>query len=150
MSERRSTAERKADLLSTLAENRDLWLATASPAGRPHLIAVSSWWDGARVVITTTAGSRTARNLDETGVGRLALGSPDDAMVLDVRVGERVAVRRADGTLVAGFRDAAGWDPAEEDGEWMFYSLEPVRAQAYRGYGELEGRELMRGSRWLE
>jgi hypothetical protein len=47
--------------------NGDVWLASASPSGKPHLIAASSWWTGARIVIATTAMSRTARNLDWTG-----------------------------------------------------------------------------------
>jgi hypothetical protein len=149
MSELRSIQQRKADVLSALAENRDVWLATASRAGLPHLIAVSSWWDGSDVVITTTAGSRTARNLDGTGVGRLALGSPEDVVVIDVRATESVGVQNADAALAGGFPEAVGWNPAEEGANWMFYRLQPVRVQAYRGYGELEGRDVMRRSRWL-
>ena len=149
MSELRSVVQRKADVLAALRQNRDLWLATAGRDGRPHLIAVSSWWDGSEIVIATTAGSRTARNLDATGLGRLALGSPDDVVVIDVRVGGSVSVQHADVRLAAGFPDAVGWTPADEGESWMFYRLSPVHVQAYRGYGELEGRHVMRDSRWL-
>jgi hypothetical protein len=149
MSELRSPQQRKADVLSALAQNRDLWLATASRSGRPHLIAVSSWWDGDRVAVATTAGSRTARNLDATGAGRLALGSPEDVVVIDVKAVDSVPVPDAGTDLTTGFSEAAGWSPAEESGSWVFYRLEPVHVQAYRGYGELEGRDVMRDSRWL-
>ncbi len=41
-----------------------------------------------------------------------------------------------------------GWDPREMDG-WMFYRLRPTRIQAFRGYDEIEGRDVMVRSRWL-
>jgi hypothetical protein len=31
----------------------------------------------------------------------------------------------------------------------VFFRLRPTRIQAYRGYGELEGRDVMRGGRWV-
>lgn len=145
----RNTAQRKADVLAALQKNGDLWLATATPSGKPHLIAVSSWWDGGQVVIATTGHSRTARNLEATRLGRLALGSPEDVTMVDVALSESTPVRSASPEVRAGFKAAAGWDPADEGSEWTFFRLRPVHVQAYRGYSELEGREVMRESRWL-
>jgi Pyridoxamine 5'-phosphate oxidase len=145
----RSTEQRRLDVLAALEGNRDLWLATADASGHPHLIAVSSWWDGTHVVIATTGGSRTASNLNATGLGRLALGSPDDVTMVDVTLLDSVAVDDADPQLAAGFVAAAGWDPREEGSDWRFFRLQPVRMQAYRGYGEMSGRDVMRSSRWL-
>jgi Pyridoxamine 5'-phosphate oxidase len=145
----RNVDQRRADVIAALEQNRDQWLATSSPSGRPHLIAVSTWWDGTHVVFATAGTSRTARNLDATAVGRLALGSPDDVVMIDVRAAESVRVAEAPGELRSGFLAAAGWDPAEEAGDWRFFRLLPTRIQAYRGYGELEGREIMRDGRWL-
>ena len=42
-----------------------------------------------------------------------------------------------------------GWDPREVGEGWAFFRLRPSRIQAYRGYEELEGRDVMRNSRWL-
>ena len=50
--------------------------------------------------------------------------------------------------LAGGFQGAMGWDPREMDG-WMFYRLRPTRIQAFRGYDEIEGRDVMVRSRWL-
>ncbi len=149
MTELRSTEQRKADVLATLGRNADLWVATASSAGEPHLIAASSWWDGERVVIATTAASQTARNLDATGKARLAIGSPDDVVMADVQVEASVAVAGADEALSNGFAAAVGWNPAEVGPGWRYYRLLPLSIQAYRGYDELPGRQVMRGSRWL-
>jgi hypothetical protein len=150
MSELRSTAVRASDVRGTLARNRDAWLATASASGRPHLIAVSTSWDGCLMTITTTTASRTARNLDATGLGRLALGSPDDVIMIDARVSGSVPVEQAGEEVTADFAAAVGWNPAEEEGTWRLFRLQPVRIQAYRGYGELSGREVMRDARWLD
>src|SRR5690349_19876473 len=77
MSEGRTTQQRKADVLAALARNGDLWLATASADGQPHLIAASAWWDGSQLTVATTAGSRTARNLEASKSARIGVGATD-------------------------------------------------------------------------
>jgi len=149
MSEGRTVGQRKADTLTILNRQRDLWLATADTNGKPHLIAVSAWWDGNHVIVATTAASRTARNLEANGVARLALGSPEDVIVIDAAVADSVKVHAADAKLAAGFAAAVGWDPREINADWVFFRLTPARIQAYRGYDELEGRDVMLVGRWL-
>ena len=90
MGELRSVERRKADVLAELEKQRDLWLATADRTGRPHLIAVSGWWDGSHLILATARATRSARNLESTGVARLAIGSPEDVIVIDA---ERVNAR---------------------------------------------------------
>jgi len=141
-------SRRQADVIAVLEGNSDLWLATASSSGRPHIIAVSAWWDGTSVVIATTGGSRSARNLEAARSGRLAAGTPADAILVDVTSLPGIPVEQ-DPDLAAGFAGAVGWNPAEVGPGWMFFRLRPLRIQAYRGYDELAGRDVMRDSRWL-
>ena len=144
----RDTKTRKADVLAALERQQDLWIATAGVDGHPHLIAVSAWWDGSGLVIATVGTSRTARNLAGNPTARLALGAPDDVVVIDARsTGGRPASDSSE--LAAGFAAAVGWDPRQVGEGWVFFRLEPARIQAYRGYDELEGRDVMRNSRWL-
>jgi hypothetical protein len=149
MSEGRSTRQRKADVLAALDRNGDLWLATASAEGQPHLIAASAWWDGSQLTMATTAGSVTARNLEASKTARIGLGATDDVVMIDAVVAESTMVSTAKPELKSGFKAAVGWDPAEEGSDWKFFRLRPVRIQAYRGYGEVQGRDVMRDSRWL-
>jgi Pyridoxamine 5'-phosphate oxidase len=149
MNEQRTTAQRVTDTLELLARNGDGWLATASSDGRAHLIAVSVCWTGTRGLIATRHDSVTAQNLAATGTARLALGTPDDAVLLDVEVGERRASGPGAGDLGTDFTTAMGWDPADEPGVWDYVVLTPRRAQAYRGYGERPGATVMRDGRWL-
>lgn len=144
----RDTATRKADALAALERQKDVWLASADAQGRPHLIAVSAWWDGTDLVIATRGASRTARNLAASPKVRVARGSPADAIVVDADV---VDSRPVDDSaeLAGGFASAVGWDPREVGEGWMFFRLHPVRIQAFRGYDETFGSDVMRKSEWL-
>ena len=148
MTDLRTVEARKADVLVALEGQRDLWLATADTSGKPHLIAVSAWWDGTNVVVATRADSRTAANLAVGSEARLAAGSPADVIMIDANVVEAVPAREGP-ELADGFTIAVGWDPRAVGEGWAFYRLRPNRIQAYRGYDELEGRFVMRNSRWL-
>lgn len=149
MSELRPGPLRAADARSVLQSSPDGWLATASPTTGPHLIAVSTCWTGSEVVIATHSASRTARNLEHGGRARLALGAPHDVVMLDLELVGAQEVDPADAGLTGEFARATGWSPAGEDGEWRLYRLRPLRIQAYRGYGEQSGRDVMQGGAWL-
>src|SRR3981081_838237 len=110
MSDLRTVEARKADVLGVLEGQRDLWLATGDRSGRPHLIAVSAWWDGNDLVVATTAKSRTAANLAAGGQVRLAAGAPDDVIMIDATLVESLAADEAT-ELADGFAIAVGWDP---------------------------------------
>jgi len=144
----RDTKTRQADVLAALERQGDLWVSTADPSGRPHLIPVSAWWDGTHLVIATAGASRTARNMKMNHAVRLAGGSPSDAVMIDADIVESRAVDDS-AEIARGFAAALGWDPREVGAGWIFFRLRPTRIQAYRGYDELEGRDVMRGSRWL-
>jgi hypothetical protein len=143
----RDTATRKADVLQTLEKQGHFWLATSEVGGRPHMIGVSGWWDGTDLVVTTAGASRTARNMGMNPLVTMAAGDPSDAIVIQAQMVDSSGV--AESTEVAsGFSAAMGWDPREMDG-WMFFRLRPTRIQAFRGYEEIEGRDVMVKSRWL-
>ena len=148
MGELRTVETRKADVLAALERQGHFWLATADHSGRPHVIAVSAWWDGTDLVVATTSASRTATNLEAGGGVRLAAGSPADAILIDAKLVESAPAAEAP-EIATGFAKAAGWDPREVGAGWSFYRLRPVRIQAYRGYEEQEGRDVMLKSRWL-
>jgi hypothetical protein len=147
MAKGRSATQRKADVLALLERNADAWLATAGE-GVPHVIATATAWDGESIVIATRGPSISARNLDGSGVARLALGTADDAVLIDVTV-VRSVVAAEDAALDAKFGQATGWSAAEQGPEWRYFVLRPMRIQAFRGYAETQGREVMRVGRWL-
>lgn len=143
----RSNEERKRDVLAVLERQGHMWLATAHE-GRPHAIGVSAWWNGAEFVVTTVGTSRTARNLRESLVASLVAGTPDDAVVIQVDVVESKPAAGAE-DLAQAWRAVMGWDPREVGEGWHFFRLRPSRMQAFKGYEEIEGRDVMKGGSWL-
>ncbi len=143
----RDTATRKADVLAALEKQGHYWLATASVSGKPHVIAVSGWWDGTDLVVTTLGSSKTARNLAMSQMATLAGGDPSDAIVIQAQMIESADVEKAT-ALAEGFKKAMGWDPREMDG-WMLFRLRPTQIQAFRGYDKIGNRDVMIRSRWI-
>ena len=134
-------------MLDALRKQGKFWLVTAEIGGQPHLIAVSGWWDGHDIVVTSLGTSKTARNMAMNPAVMLAGGDPSDAIVIQAQMIDSAAVEDS-ADLAGGFKEAMGWDPREMDG-WMFFRLRPTRIQAFRGYEEIEDRDVMVRSRWV-
>ena len=148
MADARERETRKADTLAMLATPAiDVWVATASSAGAPHLVPVSLAWVDERVVIAVEGSSVTARNLTASGEARLAVGPTRDVTMIDA-VLERVVDVPADDALGAAYVAQADWDPRRDTG-YVFLVLRPVRVQAWREANEIAGRTLMRDGTWL-
>ena len=146
--EARDRETRKADTLTMLATPAiDVWVATASAAGTPHLVPVSLAWVDERVVIAVEATSVTARNLDASGQARLAVGPTRDVVMIDAVLEKAVDVA-ADDALGEAYVGQADWDPRGSKG-YVFLALRPVRVQAWREANEIAGRTLMRDGAWL-
>lgn len=147
MPDPRDRQTRKADALATLATPAiDVWVASASGEGTPHLVPLSLAWVDERVVIAVEAASVTARNVTASGVARLAVGPTRDVVMIDAALDRTVEV--ADDGLGAAYAAQADWDPRRSTG-YVFLVLRPVRVQAWRESNEIPGRSLMRDGDWL-
>jgi pyridoxamine 5'-phosphate oxidase-like protein len=143
----RSGAQRRRDTEHRLANDVDLWVASASEDGAPYLVPLSFDWDGEAVLLATPANSPTGRNLAATRIARLGLGETRDvSMILgDVEVLEIDALPREQGDRFAA---RAGFDPRPLTA-YRWFRVTPRRIQAWREVDELADRELMRDGRWL-
>jgi hypothetical protein len=144
----RSPAERRRDTEHRLEHDVDLWVATASPDGLPHLVPLSFDWDGRTLLLSTPLSSPTGRNLAAGGAVRLALGHTRDVTLVE---GTTEVVAMDALALDQGDRFAArtGFDPRTSGPAYRWFRVTPRRVQAWREVDELAGRELMRDGRWL-
>jgi PPOX class probable F420-dependent enzyme len=55
-----------------------IWLSSVRPDGRPHLVPVWFWWDGAAILIFSKPASQKVRNLRHSPQVMLALDSADE------------------------------------------------------------------------
>lgn len=125
----------------------DVWVATASAAGKAHLVPLSLAWVDERAMIAVAETSLTARNLTTSGRARLAVGPTRDVVMIDA-VLDRAADVGDDEAMGDAYAAQADWDPRRDSG-YVFLVLRPVRIQAWREADEIEGRTLMRDGAWL-
>lgn len=145
----RPAKQRKQDTLARLERDVDAWVASADPAtGTPYLIPLSFLWDGETVLIATPAASPTSRNLRATGKVRLGIGLTRDVVLIEGTV-EAVPAAELPDEVGDAFAAKTGFDPRRLRDPYLYFRVRPRRIQAWREVNELEGRELLRGGRWL-
>lgn len=144
----RTAAERKADALHKLEHDEDVWVATAGPEGRPHLVPFSLYWDGSEVIAATLADSLTVRNVAASGRVRLALDGTRDVVLIDARA-RVVPLAETPPEVVEAFVRRCRWDPRRSKAEHAFLFMAPRRVQVWRDEPEIRGRTVMERGRWL-
>jgi predicted enzyme related to lactoylglutathione lyase len=147
-SEPRPRDRRRRDVEWRLAGDVDLWVASASATGTPHLVPLSFDWDGVAILMATPADTPTGRNLLATRTARLALGHARDVVMID---GEAEAFDLASLPIgrVKRFVAHTGFDPRTSPGDYRWFQVSPRRIQAWRTLAEMPERELMRNGRWV-
>ena len=144
----RTRAQRRIDTLETLRRGGDAWVATASADGKPHLVALTYFWDGERLTMATRVRSKTARNLTRGRWARVALVLTGDVVILEGPV-EVIPLDASDG-LADAYAAATGYDVRQMPEPWAFFRLMPTRIQAMRSPEEEPDRTIMRDGRWLD
>jgi hypothetical protein len=145
----RSASQRKADAIVRLERDANVWIATASAGGQPHLVPLSLAWDGRCILVATPSVTPTARNAAATGVCKASLDSADDVVLIDADV-EVVDFAGADPETAERYVERVGWSPADEPGEWSLLILEPRTIRAWSGVDEIAGRTIMRHGLWSD
>jgi Pyridoxamine 5'-phosphate oxidase len=143
----RGLAERREAALEHLRSNSNLWLATASDGRGPHLIPVSYWWDGTRLLTATFEGSRTLRNVRAQPRVRASIGSTGDVLMIDATAAI-MAAADIDAAAADGYSQASGVPPSVPG--FTYVELLPERMQVWKGPAEFSGRTVMRAGVWLD
>jgi hypothetical protein len=145
----RSRQQRKQDALNRLEHDIDAWVATADGgSGIPYLVPLSFLWDGTTLLVATPSSSQTGRNLRGNGKVRLGIGSTRDVVLIE-GTARSLATAEITDDVGDAFAAKTGFDPRELTSTYLYFRIHPQRLQAWREENELEGRELMRGGRWI-
>jgi hypothetical protein len=144
----RSLSERREAALQRLGSTEsNLWLATASDGAGPHLIPVSYWWDGTRLLTATFDHSRTLLNIRDQPKVRASIGPTTDVLMIDA-IAATVTAANVDEAAAEGYAKASGI-PTGTPG-FTYIHLVPQRIQVWKGPLEFAGRTVMRGGVWLD
>ena len=141
----RTLPERRTAALDRLRTETNLWLATASDGRGPHLIPVSYWWDGTRLLTATFDNSRTLKNIQAQPKVRASIGTTGDVLMIDATA---VITTDVDETAADGYAQASGVPRATPG--FVYVHLVPQRMQVWRGPAESTGRTVMRAGEWLD
>ena len=145
----RTTAQRVADTRARLRTDEDLWLATASLEGTPHLIPLSLSWIEGRVICVTYTDSATARNIAATSRARCSLASTTDVVTMTADA-EVMGMAAFDPGILQQMVDQFGWDPRESpEIDWSVLAMTPRTIHAWHMEPEIKGRTIMRHGEWL-
>lgn len=144
----RSLAERQEAARERLRASDHCWLATSSDGHGPHLIPVSFWWDGTRLITATFDDSVTARNVRAQPKVRVSVGTTADVLMIDA-IATVVPVAGVEPAEADGYARASRNDPRSVPG-FTYLRLAPGRMQVWRNPAEFPGRTVMRAGQWLE
>ncbi|MFE9645548.1 pyridoxamine 5'-phosphate oxidase family protein [Streptomyces sp. NPDC006365] len=144
----RPRAQRRRDTEHQLADDVDVWVASASADGAPYLVPLSFDWDGEALLVATPAKSPTGRNLAATRTARVGLGHTRDVSMIDGEV-EVLEIDELPQQQADRFAARTGFDPRALTTPYRWFRITPRRIQAWREENELRDRELMRDGRWL-
>jgi hypothetical protein len=145
----RPTSERVVEARRRLASESDVWVATSSATGVPHLVPLSLTWDGTSIICVTPTANPTTRNVVATGRARASLESSSDVVLAETTASARDLDELTDDEIDR-FVEAAGWDPRNGEGPWSVLTLTPVTIFSWRGEAEFEGRRLMGDGVWTD
>lgn len=146
----RTTEQRIADTMQRLRTDADVWVATASPDGDPHLIPLSLAWIKGRVMCVTYTDSPTSRNVAATSKARCSLDSTNDVIVMNTAA-QIMPFAECPEDLIDDMVRQFGWDPRHNsDIEWSALVMTPLMIHAWNSESEIAGRTIMRGGMWLD
>jgi len=145
----RSRAERAAQARARLASEPNVWVATASSEGDPHLVPLSLAWIDDQIIVATPSDTLTARNAQRNGRGRAALDGADEVVIFDVHI-DVADFGEASPSLTQRYVERVGWDPRDIPGAWSLLVLTIWRGQAWNGPGEMTGRTIVGEGNWLD
>ncbi|MGB6161782.1 MAG: pyridoxamine 5'-phosphate oxidase family protein [Pseudonocardiaceae bacterium] len=142
----RSTAQRRAAALEMLQSRDRLWLSTGNSSG-PHLIPVGFIWNGRHITMATRERSVTTSNIRGNGAARVAIGEPDDVIIVDgtVSILSIADIEPEIMNAFAGMRRSDKVLPGR-----VCLRLNPTRILVWNGFHEYANRTVMRDGRWLE
>jgi nitroimidazol reductase NimA-like FMN-containing flavoprotein (pyridoxamine 5'-phosphate oxidase superfamily) len=117
-----------------LRSMREIWIATASPTGRPDATPVWFWWDGEVVYFTCAAVARKAQNIAHEPEVVLLNGDGADPIVIKgraMRVSDRDELERVDGAYAEKYVAPTSGEKATIVADDHVYAVRPRLVSAW-------------------
>jgi hypothetical protein len=142
----RGGEQRKADVLTRLAEDEDVWVSTAGTDGEPCLVPLSFVWHDGALVMTTRTANPTTVNIAGNGRATVALGHTRDVVLIEAAAGVLAGDELHE--AAEAFAAKNNWDTRGRP-DWCYLRFRPRTVRAWREANELAGRYLMKEGAWI-
>lgn len=103
----------------------NIWLATARPNGRPHLIPVWFLWLNGNFYFCTAMRSVKARNLMANPRASVALEDGNQPVIAECAA--RLVARPYSDELIRGFKEKYDWDVRKTSQYDSMFELQPYK-----------------------
>lgn len=114
--------------MSRLESERNVWLATVRPSGKPHLVPIWFVWVDDRFWICTSASTKT-RNIAANSLVSVALESGDDPIVAEgTAIVHTSTYPRA---VAEAFADKFDWDITQPASDGSYDALIEIRVDRW-------------------
>lgn len=110
-----------------LQKDKNLWLATVRPDGRPHLAPIWFVWVDHKIFVCTGAESVKARNIRRNPHVTASLENGNQPVVIE---GQAQPIGYAPAPVVAAFRDKYDWNIETDDTYTQVIEIEPRKIRA--------------------
>jgi hypothetical protein len=108
-----------------LITERNIWLATTRPNGKPHLVPIWFVWSAARAYICTPADSVKARNLAANPRASFALEDGNRPHIIECHT--RTLARPYPAEIVQAFLEKYGWNIQSDSSYNALIELTPEK-----------------------
>ena len=111
-----------------LETEKNIWVASVRPDGRPHLAPVWFAWHADKLYVCTEPGSVKARNISQNPRVALALEGGSHPVICEGIAAPAPAPRSAEMAKVAAiFRAKYDWDISSEERYTQLLEITPTR-----------------------
>lgn len=122
---------------SRLTTERNIWMATVRPSGRPHLVPVWFVWFEEKIYIGMQPGSVKANNLEQNDQIALSL---EDGVNVVICEGTAVTLQKPYPTQLVGLFDSKyGWDMNNDAVHNLFIEVTPNKWLIWTGSDAEDG-----------
>ena len=108
-----------------LLSERNLWLATTRPNGKPHLVPIWFVWLDGHAFVCTPADSVKVRNLRANPRASLALEDGDRPAIAECTT--RLVEKPFPAAVQQAFLEKFGWNISNEAGAYLLIELIPKK-----------------------
>jgi len=115
-----------------LEQQKNIWMATVRPDGRPHLVPIWFVWADKKVWVSTGSDTVKVENLLQNDRISVALENGRTPTILEGKALLHTELERVPQNVLDAFQEKYGWDIlTDTDEDWLMIEIVPGKLLAW-------------------